>query len=774
MQSTSSTAPVIPAVRTSRQNDFDWREYYYAIKARSWIILFFTILSIFWGIYSASTLREKYIARSVLFIQQVKSNILSVKIEEVSDEQIKSIDMINTLVDLLQSYPFALRVVNSEKLAQDPQFLAAAGLSFGKSSPEASAQALTKMLKTNYRLNTRLIDIFVTTRNPALSIRLANAYPTEYFRYLNDKRVESTRSASSFLMDEAERLRKKMRASEEGMQNFRERERAASFESMLQEAQTHITDLSFRQNQLQAKLSQISSDLEIAKANQGNRQQLLRLPSVASDPKIATEINHLADLDKEFVLIKQRYRNKHPLYISYKTQIDLANQDLNSQLDQIVGLLDSMKTSLLNQQAADKSERDEAEKHLLAVTGKSIEYNDLKRELESDGALYSSVVGRIKEVDVTKELDSSPVQLQEAATGASPFGGAPLIILIKSVLMGISLGIAVVIGLHKLDSSLKTVDQVEQLTGIPVVAAIPQIGEPSKIILGLFSKEQLVLLHKAWKGALGALGDKSIDFPKRLSEVKEAFRPVISMLGNPNVTEPLSQGSELVVKDDRSGVVAEAFRCLRASVAMNAHVENQRTFLLTSAAPSEGKSFCSANFAITLAQQGLSTLLIDADLRKPTVSRLFFGMHIKPGVSECLLGMTPLKYAVQTTQIEGLSVLTAGGRSPNPSELLSGQPFKELLEEALRNYDRVVIDSSPLLAVSDTLLIAPRADVVCLVIRSFMTPRKMVSRALKSLSEVHIKPTGIVFNCLPAASSYSYYYSGKYYGTYGSKGVYGS
>ena len=119
-------------------------------------------------------------------------------------------------------------------------------------------------------------------------------------------------------------------------------------------------------------------------------------------------------------------------------------------------------------------------------------------------------------------------------------------------------------------------------------------------------------------------------------------------------------------------------------------------------------------------------------------------------------------------------MLTAGGRSSNPSELLPGQPFRDLMSEALQQFDRVVIDSAPLLAVSDTLLIAPHVDVLCLVVRSFMTPRKMVGRALKTLSETHIKPAGIIFNCLPAAGSYSYYYSGKYYGSYGSKGVYGS
>ena len=769
---TGSPTPAKPL--SHGENSFDWREYYYAVKARSWIIVICLMLSILWGIFSAATQTIKYSARSVLFIEQAKSNVLSIKVEEVRDEQIKSVDMINTVVDTLQSYPFALRVVNRQKLAQDPEFLSAAGIFGSQTTPERAAGALVGMVKANYRLATRLIDIFVTTRNPNLSVKLANAYPDEYFHYLNDKRLESTRSASSFLMEEADHLRKKMRASEEGMQNFRERERAASFESMLQEAQAQITELATRQNLIQSKLTQINGDLEVAKANQGNVQELLQLPSVAGDSKIAGQIAHIAELEKEFVLAKQRYRAKHPLYISIKTQIDLENQNLNKELTDVVGLLEGMRTSLLAQQSAAKTEREESEKRLLEVTSKSIEYNDLKRELESDGALYSAVLGRIKEVDVTKELTDAPVQLQEAAVGSFPVGKGPLVILLKSILMGLALGIGIVIGLHKLDTSLKTVDQVESFTGLSVVAAIPQIGVASVKIAGLFSKEQFVLLDKAVKRSLSILLEKSKPIHRRVTEVLDLLRPVLSMIGNPNLIAPLAQGSELVVKDDRSGVVAEAFRSLRASIATNLHVENQRTFLLTSAAPSEGKSFCSANFATTLAHQGLRTLLIDADLRKPSISRLFFGMHRKPGLSEVLLGTCPLSSALQSTQIEGLFVLTAGGRSSNPSELLPGQPFRELLNEALKQFDRVVIDSAPLLAVSDTLLIAPNVDVLCLVVRSFMTPRKMVGRALKTLSETHLKPAGIIFNCLPAAGSYSYYYSGKYYGTYGSKGVYGS
>lgn len=762
------------SAHSQRNGGFDLREYYYAIRARSWILVLCFGLSLVWGILSAVTQQNLYCARSVLFIEQVKSKVLSLKMEEVRDDQIKSIDMINTLVDLIRSYPFALRVVNHLKLSRDRDFVSAAGL-WGDPSPEQAAAKLMKMVNASYRLNTRLIDIFVTTRNPGLSVKLANAYAEEYLRYVHDQRAEATRSASSFLMEESDRLRKKMKVSEEGMQNFRERERAASMESMLQETQTQITELSTRQNQIQSKLTQINSDLSIARDNSGNTKELLRLPSVAGEPKVAALLNQQSALEKEYVLVKQRYRAKHPVYISIKTQLDLSNQEMQKVLADVVGLLESIRTSLLAQQTAAKLERENAEKRLLEVTGKSIEYNDLKRELESDRALYEAVLARIKEVDVTKELADSPVQLQEAATGASPVTKPPLKVLLRALLAGLATGIAIIIGLHKIDTSMKTVDQAEHLTGLDVVAAIPQIGGASEKRFGLFSKEQYAEISEAWKNSVAILRGGSGSLSRRLNEVHDELRPILAMLGHPHMASALPPGSELVVNNDRSGIVAEAFRSLRATVAMNARVENQRTFLFTSAFPSEGKSFSSSNFSATLAQQGLRTLLIDADLRKPSISRVFYGMNRKPGLSEVLLGSVSLESAATPSGVEGLNVLTAGGRSSNPSELLAGRPFRDLLSHALKNYDRVVVDSAPVLAVSDTLLIAPGVDVVLLVARSFMTPAKIVNRAIKSLTDIKIRPAGIVFNCLPTeASSYAYYYSGKYYGSYGTKGVYGS
>ena len=155
---------------------------------------------------------------------------------------------------------------------------------------------------------------------------------------------------------------------------------------------------------------------------------------------------------------------------------------------------------------------------------------------------------------------------------------------------------------------------------------------------------------------------------------------------------------------------------------------------------------------------------------------MFFNEHRKPGLSDVLTGRVPMIDAISATEIDNLSVLTAGSRSPNPAELLAAQRMQEVIQEALEQFDRVVIDTAPTLAVSDALLIAPHVDVITLVLRASATPRKAAARAVKSLSDINCRPDGVIFNCVPSGSGgyYSYYSSGKYSGTYGAKGVYGA
>ena len=690
----------------------DWREYFHAVVDRLWLVILCLVVSGIFAAYKLSTVETVYRARSVLFIEQEQAKII--KTEQVRDEAIRSIDMINTVVDLLRSYTFAQRVAAWLKLDQDPRFLSAAGIPARDASIDRVASALNGMVVSTFRPATRLIDVFITTPDPNLSVKLANAYADEYIRYVNDRRADASKSATQFLLEERDRLQEKMRLSEEKMQAFREREKAASIENMLAAAQSQLSDINATQAEIQQRIRQIDSDLAVVRANKDDLDQLLSLPSVSSEPKVVQLSESMRARERELALISNRYRAKHPTYIMLKTQIDLNKKDLNKVLYDASGLLETTRKRLELQENELTLAREKAEKRLLDVTSKTVEYNYLKRELETDQALYNSVLSRFKEVDLTKQLTESPVRIHEKAVGAQPIRPSATKQWVQSLLVGVAVGIGLAIGLFLLDTSIKTVDQIEHLTGVNVIAAIPKLSLSSR-------------------------------------------------------------ASVLVANEERSGIVAESFRSLRASLTLHRLNENARTFLFSSSMPSEGKTFCSSNYAVTLAQQGFNTLFIDADLRKPGGSIVFFGENRKPGLSEVLMRSCAMKNAIMPTHIDNLTVLTAGGRAPNPSELLTFDNIERVLTEALSKYDRVVVDSAPLLAVSDTLLIAPHIDLCTLVVRAFSTPRKMVMRALKSLEETKTEPAGLILNFLPSGRGgyYAYYYSGKYYGSYGAKGVYG-
>jgi capsular exopolysaccharide synthesis family protein len=181
--------------------------------------------------------------------------------------------------------------------------------------------------------------------------------------------------------------------------------------------------------------------------------------------------------------------------------------------------------------------------------------------------------------------------------------------------------------------------------------------------------------------------------------------------------------------------------------------------------PGEGKSFCSINLAVALAQQGLRTLLLDADLRLGSIGEVLLGNAELAGVSDVLRARCEFDQAVHLTNIQNLSVMPAGARMASPAEILGGTHFAdEVLRTALARFDRVIIDTAPVHAVSDTLLFARHADAVCLVVRAGKTPAPAVVRALGKLRDSGAKVLGAVLNSLPRRGGYYYHYQAPGYG----------
>jgi Mrp family chromosome partitioning ATPase len=248
-----------------------------------------------------------------------------------------------------------------------------------------------------------------------------------------------------------------------------------------------------------------------------------------------------------------------------------------------------------------------------------------------------------------------------------------------------------------------------------------------------------------------------------------------------------------VVVENPEQPAAEAFRNLRAALSLLGPEVERKVSLFTSALPNEGKSFTSANYSLALAQQGYRVLLIDGDLRRPNMHKIFPETFNKSdsedesllGVTDCLVSKANLSSAARpipagkidiatdglatagsilTATGGQLSVLAGGCRAPNPAEILAGPLFGQLVAEAARLFDRVVIDSAPLLAVSDTLLITRYAQSVCIVLRAGKTPRHAVRRAISLLTNSGIRPVGLVLNRLPCGRNFGYYY---YYASHG-------
>ena len=224
-----------------------------------------------------------------------------------------------------------------------------------------------------------------------------------------------------------------------------------------------------------------------------------------------------------------------------------------------------------------------------------------------------------------------------------------------------------------------------------------------------------------------------------------------------------SGDSDFVQTDSLKSPEAESFRTLRTALSMLGRNEDRRTFLFTSALPAEGKTFCALNYAASLAQQGLRTLIVDGDLRCPMVERKLAGdKKVKAGLTDYLVEKAPFESIVQSSAHENLFFVSAGTDAPNPAELLAQNGIEGLLATALKEFDRVVVDSAPIHAVSDTLLMAGKVQSVCLVVRAHKTSRHTTLRAIQLLRQAGAPMAGIVLNRLARSHTYGYYY-GSYY-----------
>ncbi len=534
----------------------------------------------------------------------------------------------------------------------------------------------------------------------------------EYILQLQRQRFETTKTANQLLYQEAVSLKDKLDAAERRLQEYKETSQTVSGEDRQNIVGENLRELNQKCAEAQTERLRLEADLKQVQTLAKEPDGLLSLARVMEDPAAGELRRQIAAQQALVATLSQRYKAKYPKMIQAQRQLDDLKDSLRTVAAQVpLSIEHSYEAAVAretNLQAAFK----QAQRDTLKVDSKAIDQNVLEREVQSDRALYDSVVKRIKEVDISKGLESSAITVVELADRPSVPIKVPPEVVAAGVFLGLFLGgFALIFVSRSAKGAIQTVDEAESLLGLPVWAAIPRAE------------------HKKRKGLPHVL-----------------------------VEEPAS-------------VCAEGFRTLRTNTTLSARNTGGRVQAFTSADPAEGKSFCSLNQAACQAQQGKLTLLIELDLRKPSLDGSFALPADAAGVTDYLTGRRPLAECIHATQYPNLFILPAGPVIPNPSEELARETLGRMLAQLRAKYEQIVIDTAPILAVSDTFLILPLVDQICLVVRTARTPRRSINRALELMARAGFPPSGVVLNFLPKTSGHGYYYYGQDR-HYGKKGVY--
>ena len=685
------------------------------IFGRIWVIIGLTVaIGVSGAIYA---LKQPNVYHATAVVQVAAEEQKVVNIEDVSHnmEDLHTLEALNTIAHRLRQTSVLLRVVRTNDLTGHPAFMQ----NGKRPSEESVIRALLGGLQTKIRQNTRLIEIGFEDTNADVVALVANSVGTNFIRENIEEKLGVNKTANEVLIEEAEKLKERLKASEQALHEYKAKHNAVALQDTAVLPLETLTRMKEEYGAAKADRDQIQSDMQALAKVGDDPRVILNLPTVSKDLTIQSLRKSVIDQETTVATMTNRYKPKYPKMIqAQRTLVDMR-QSLNQT---VLSFRDIIKASYDAAEAREKAvgaQVKQAENEALEMDRLKTEFNVLSRQLESEKVLYEQVLKRIKETDLAKGLENNAVTFVEHAfKPLTPFKPDRKRIAFLSCIGGFAVSLALVFFLNFIDSSVRTVDEAEGLLGIPVIGAIP--------------------LDKA------------------------AHR----------------SHQRKVVIDDANSTCAEAYRSFVAALDMMGRMEENSVVLFTSALPSEGKTFSSVNYAITHAQKDRRTLIIDFDLRRPSIADSF-GLDDKhPGVTDYLLGKSTLdSLVVPVPGVPSLYLLPAGPRVPNPAEQIAKPWVAQLLAEAKSKFDRVILDTPPMNAVSDTSYLLPFAAVVCLVIRSGKTPLKAVQRTVKVMERNGAKPSGLVLNYLPERSGYGYYYYYYHYYArdgYSSKGVYGA
>jgi capsular exopolysaccharide synthesis family protein len=618
---------------------------------------------------------------------------------------------------LLRSRALANRVVGLVGLGQNPEFR-----SVGR-RPGQLTDAFLERLQVEPVRNTRLVKVSFQSRSPELAAKVANTLADAAIAQQIDEKKAAGRYATEFLATQVNEARRTLQASEAQLSQFlaendilfvgadRTGERVGERQALVTQELATLSD-SF----LKAKAERVARESTLAQATRPNAESL---PAVLQNPLVGHLKEEATKLEARYRELGQSFKPGYPRMQRLAENIAEVRQQLRVEIQRLVEATRREYQAALQNETEIRKLMDEQRVLARKLDGQMARYNLLRREVDTSRDLYSALSSRLKETQVSASLLVSNISVVDRADvpvkRSGPRTGLNLLI---GCLVGLVGGVTLAFLFEYLDTSIRDPREIETMLRLPTLGLVPT------------------------RSALAAhLGDRPLEAEREPAGIPGTFA--------------------LVAHQATSSILAEAFRNLRTSVVYATPDRPPRTMLVTSLQQQDGKTSVSTNCAITLAQLGMGeVLLVDADMRHPDLHDIF-GVPQTPGLSDLLVGGVGVTDIVRPTRVPGLFVIPAGPIPTNPAELLFSPRLTQALGVLGDRFAHIVIDTPPMLGVSDTLVLAPRVDGVILVLRHGHTGRDAAQRAVQMLGLVRARVLGVVLNhadVRTTAAGYQYYH----------------
>jgi len=590
---------------------------------------------------------------------------------------------------------------------------------------------LKSMVQPEHQEGTNIIDIRVESENAREATRVANAFAQSYREYNIREKNKKTFETKTFIEEQLRLTSNRLRQAEQELQAFKESYALISLDAQTQNTLNRLYTVETEYEKVKIDKAEAQSQLRmIESANTGKTDDFKgSFFSAAPDSPVYGLKTKLSEL-----LLKRRtllinFTKKHPQVREIDDQIQAVLHETKKELQSLVKASSAREADLLQRMGQLRREN-------LSLPEKGLQLVRLQRDVELQESLYTQLKEKYQETLIQESGKVEEVTVvKPAVIPAQPFNiPSKIMIVVTGVVMGFIIGIVFAFLAEVFDTSMGTIEDVEELLNVPVLGVIPQLGSDAN----------------GKKRADGAMeGDRSQDLVTHY--------------------EPKSMG-------------AEAFRALRTNLQFLRLEMKGKLFLITSSFVQEGKTLNVVNLALSMAQAGNKVLLVDADLRKPLVHRVF-GLSREPGItdyvlgnyhwqevtnsiSDVMLGDFGIDDILKTPGMDNMNFVTAGTKPPNPTEILSSSRFREFLTEAGKVYDFIFVDAPPILPVADATEIAPLMDGILLVYTVGKIGRGILKRAKSTLDNVDARVLGVILNNVKpeAGPEYFRYHSHYYYG----------